>query len=148
MSGSKKTKNDDEYPMKNGKAMTVIIQNFDFDKRLNIKPKNGNRQEHAKLIQEMVSVVKGSEEPKVLENKKYEEIVTEMKEIAESQANRTVDCIIVVVLTTGTDRGDLYAKDRFYPVEKLQNIFNGNKCQGLAGKPKLFFISVRDSRSN
>jgi len=37
----------------------------------------------------------------------------------------------------------LYAADRKYPTKTLWEIFTGDLCPSLAGKPKLFFIQVK-----
>lgn len=51
------------------------------------------------------------------------------------------DCFVCCLLTHG-ENGVFYAKDNKYASDELWNPFLGNKCQSLAGKPKLFFIQA------
>nr|CAD7446862.1 unnamed protein product [Timema bartmani] len=52
------------------------------------------------------------------------------------------DCLLVTVLTHGMDNGYLHSKDSVYNVEKLWMPFTAEKCQTLAGKPKIFIIQA------
>lgn len=56
------------------------------------------------------------------------------------------DCIVIIVLSHGEDK-ILYAKDTSYKPEILWSAFTADKCPSLAGKPKLFFIQVRNRQS-
>jgi caspase 7 len=47
----------------------------------------------------------------------------------------------VVVMTHGMEN-ILYGKDKQYETHRLWEPFTADKCRGLAGKPKLFFIQV------
>ena len=52
------------------------------------------------------------------------------------------DCLVVAVLTHGT-KGKLYGTDgRLVPVEEITELFTGNKCPTLAGKPKVFLLQA------
>lgn len=51
------------------------------------------------------------------------------------------DCLVIAVLSHG-EHGIIYAKDGVYKPESLWTPFTADKCQTLAGKPKLFFIQV------
>jgi hypothetical protein len=47
----------------------------------------------------------------------------------------------VVVLSHGNE-GILYGYDRPYQTQELWEPFTADRCEELAGKPKLFFIQV------
>jgi len=51
------------------------------------------------------------------------------------------DCLVVVVLSHG-ELGLLYAYDVAYKADSLWHYFTADRCQSLAGKPKLFFIQA------
>ncbi|KFB49998.1 ancaspase-7 [Anopheles sinensis] len=51
------------------------------------------------------------------------------------------DCLVVVVMTHGSE-DVLYASDSTYKVDRLWEMFLGNACPTLLGKPKLFFIQA------
>ena len=50
--------------------------------------------------------------------------------------------VSVVVLSHGNE-GILYGYDRPYLTHQLWEPFTADRCEDLAGKPKLFFIQVR-----
>lgn len=86
----------------------------------------------------------------VLEDLKFDVVVHEDLTLAEvfdeidslSQADHSdADCLLVVVLSHG-DPGMIWAQDHEYSTDKLFKSFAGDKCLGLAGKPKLFFIQA------
>lgn len=54
------------------------------------------------------------------------------------------DCLMVAVLTHGFDNGYLYARDTIYSTDSLWLPFTADKCLTLAGKPKIFFVQVRN----
>uniref|UniRef100_A0AAG5DUU8 Uncharacterized protein n=1 Tax=Anopheles atroparvus TaxID=41427 RepID=A0AAG5DUU8_ANOAO len=51
------------------------------------------------------------------------------------------DCLVVVVMTHGSE-DVLYASDSTYKVDRLWELFLGDACPSLLGKPKLFFIQA------
>jgi hypothetical protein len=55
---------------------------------------------------------------------------------------KNYDCLVVFVLTHGSESERIYAKDREYFVKELVEPFTGKNCIQLVNKPKLFFIQV------
>ena len=55
---------------------------------------------------------------------------------------KNCDCLVVFVLTHGSECEKICAKDRTYYVKELVEPFTGRNCIQLADKPKLFFIQV------
>ena len=52
------------------------------------------------------------------------------------------DCLLVAVLTHGT-KGKLYGSDgKLVPVEEITELFSGNNCPSLTGKPKIFLLQA------
>lgn len=51
------------------------------------------------------------------------------------------DCLAIAVLSHG-ELGLLYAHDAAYKADSLWHYFTADRCQSLAGKPKLFFIQA------
>lgn len=64
---------------------------------------------------------------------------------AAAEDHTDADCLIVVVMSHG-ESGLLHSTDSLYPVDMLWAPFTGDRCSSLAGKPKLFFIQVRQIR--
>ena len=71
----------------------------------------------------------------------YQAIEDTIDRTAKDVNDFACDCILVTVLSYGTE-SSLYAHDKEYPTQILWNSFTGDKCPGLAGKPKIFIIQV------
>jgi hypothetical protein len=54
----------------------------------------------------------------------------------------SADCLLVAVMTHG-ETGLLHSRDTVYQIQELWLHFTGDKCHSLIGKPKLFFIQVK-----
>ncbi|XP_020278895.1 caspase-1-like [Pseudomyrmex gracilis] len=52
------------------------------------------------------------------------------------------DCICIIVLTHGFHNDLICAKDAAYKSDKIWKPFTANRCNTLAGKPKLFFFQA------
>jgi hypothetical protein len=53
------------------------------------------------------------------------------------------DCFACAILSHG-EEGIVYGKNGKIDIKKLLQPFKGNNCDSLAGKPKLFFIQVKN----
>jgi len=51
------------------------------------------------------------------------------------------DCFICVILSHG-EEGIIYGTNGTLKLQYLIEMFKGDRCPSLAGKPKLFFIQV------
>lgn len=58
------------------------------------------------------------------------------------QDHSDTDCFACVVLTHGEANGQLYGRDGLYLASDLLDLFKGDRCLTLTGKPKLFFIQA------
>ena len=58
------------------------------------------------------------------------------------------DCLCVITLTHGLEKGIICANDVMYTSNELWKPFTADKCLTLAGKPKLFFIQVNQLKLN
>jgi len=55
--------------------------------------------------------------------------------------NSDADCFVCVILSHGED-GVIYGTNGTLKLHSLIEMFKGDYCPSLAGKPKLFFIQV------
>ncbi len=53
------------------------------------------------------------------------------------------DCIMCIFLTHGDD-GVIYGKDGTLPIQAFFDVFRGENCPSLVGKPKIFLVQVTD----
>lgn len=64
-----------------------------------------------------------------------------LKEAADID-HKKFDCLLIAILTHGSE-GKLYGVDNeSVPVKDLTQLFNGDQCPSLIGKPKIFFIQA------
>nr|XP_056717348.1 CASP8 and FADD-like apoptosis regulator [Euleptes europaea] len=65
-----------------------------------------------------------------------------LREVAGLKQHKDYDCFVCVVVSRGNHQ-DIFCTDCALPgfaLEKVKRFFTGDKCTGLLGKPKLFFI--------
>jgi len=74
------------------------------------------------------------------DNLKADEMECKLKEVA-SLNHKEYDCLMIAILTHGK-QGKLYGTDKLTPIVPLINLFDGNKCPTLVGKPKIFVIQA------
>ena len=74
------------------------------------------------------------------DNLKATEMECKLKEVA-GLNHQEYDCLMVAILTHGK-QGKLYGTDRTTPIAPLINLFDGNHCPTLVGKPKIFVIQA------
>ncbi|XP_066476960.1 CASP8 and FADD-like apoptosis regulator [Tiliqua scincoides] len=66
----------------------------------------------------------------------------ELYEVARLKEHKDYDCFVCVLISRGNHQ-ELFCTNHVvpgFPLERVKNYFSGDKCPGLLGKPKLFFI--------
>ena len=76
-------------------------------------------------------------------NLNYADIATLLDEMASDIDHSHSDCFVMFLLSHG-NLGTIYAYDAPYPTQKLWEPFTANRAPTLTGKPKLFFIQVKN----
>lgn len=73
----------------------------------------------------------------------------EMKNLLKD-VGKTVDgdCFVCCILSHGEKEGVCGTDGALISVDEIREPFNGNNCQRLAGKPKLFFIQACRGKRN
>nr|APY24037.1 caspase 8 [Corbicula fluminea] len=80
------------------------------------------------------------------DNMKETEMMSYLIDIAHNVDHRNFDCFVCCILTHGV-LGYLYGSNgRLISIKDLTATFQANRCQTLAGKPKLFFIQACQGR--
>lgn len=72
-------------------------------------------------------------------DKKKWEILELIKGLANDN-HKSTDCLLIAVLSHGNFESGIYACDQAYELDTLWNPFVADRCPGMAGKPKWFFI--------
>lgn len=114
--------------------MALIFNHNEFD---NEEPRLGSECDEVNIKNVLLNL---SFEVKAYKDLTFREIKNILQETADLDHSDN-DCLVVVLMSHG-NKGELYAKDRTYPVACLWENFLGNDCKSLIGKPKLFFIQA------
>lgn len=62
--------------------------------------------------------------------------------ISAAAANHVdADCFVCVFLSHG-ENGHVYAYDGQIEIKEITDLFKGDKCRSLVGKPKIFILQV------
>lgn len=61
---------------------------------------------------------------------------------ASKDDHSNADCFVCVFLSHGED-DHIYAFDDKIKIQTITDMFRGEKCQSLVGKPKIFIIQVK-----
>jgi len=118
-----------------GKA--YIFNHMNFDPVQQLKARNGTNADRDNL---RVCLRQLDFEVEVYDDLKVKDIERVLEEAA-LEDHSDADCILVAVMSHG-ELGILYGRDNPYKPDRLWSHFSADKCQTLAGKPKLFFIQA------
>ncbi|RWS09253.1 caspase-like protein, partial [Dinothrombium tinctorium] len=127
----------EEYFMKAAKRGPCLIFNHEnFDKRTNQPKRRGTANDRDALQNSFRNL---GCNVKVFDDLTFDSIYNEIHAAAkQNYANK--NCFICCILTHGD--GKLFARDRPYDISTLLEPFHGDRCQTLAGKPKIFIIQA------
>ncbi|NXM35084.1 CASP6 protein, partial [Oxyruncus cristatus] len=79
-------------------------------------------------------------EVRVFDDLKAEDVLQKIYE-ASMDDHSNADCFVCVFLSHG-ENDHIYAHDANIKIEKITDMFRGDKCQSLVGKPKIFIIQA------
>ncbi|KFQ86375.1 Caspase-6, partial [Phoenicopterus ruber ruber] len=79
-------------------------------------------------------------EVRLFDDLKVEEVLEKISEASEDD-HSNADCFVCVFLSHG-ENDHVYARDGQIKIEAITDMFRGDKCQSLAGKPKIFIIQA------
>ncbi|XP_054239131.1 caspase-6 isoform X3 [Indicator indicator] len=79
-------------------------------------------------------------EVRLFDDLKAEDVLQEIYK-ASKDDHRNADCLLCVFLSHG-ENDYVYAYDAQIKIETITDMFRGDKCQSLVGKPKIFIIQA------
>ncbi|NXM69550.1 CASP6 protein, partial [Serilophus lunatus] len=79
-------------------------------------------------------------EVRVFDDLKAEDVLQNILK-ASMEDHSNADCFVCVFLSHG-ENDEVYAYDAKIKIETITDMFRGNKCQSLIGKPKIFIIQA------
>ncbi|VDI74423.1 caspase 3 [Mytilus galloprovincialis] len=129
--------NQAEYPISSGIA--VVINNINFDDRLNLTDRIGSDLDASSLFQRFMELGFDSD---LLNDATKNEMETKFNEIkGDKESLKITDCLIVVLLTHGTE-DSVYMTDGVVKIKNVMEHFNATNCPELHLKPKVFILQA------
>ncbi|XP_075473265.1 caspase-6 [Ascaphus truei] len=127
-----------EYKMNNKRRGLALIFNHEwFHWFLTMPERRGTNADRENLRKRLTEQ---GFEVHCYENLKAEEVLQKIHD-ASVRDHSDADCFLCVFLSHGEDN-HVYAYDAKIEIQKLTNLFKGDKCQSLVGKPKIFIIQA------
>jgi caspase-like apoptosis-related cysteine protease len=133
--------NDLYYSLKKGRGLAIIINHEVFDE-IDVYS-HGRRRGTVRDLEILKKTFSDlGFEIDLQENKTYKQIMDHISQVSRMDELKDYDCLVVFVLTHGSECETICAKDGTYYVKELVEPFTGRNCIQLANKPKLFFIQA------
>lgn len=73
-------------------------------------------------------------------------IFTKCAPAAAQEDHSDADCFLLAFLSHGED-DHIFAYDGKISIQEITSLFKGDKCKSLVGKPKIFVVQVRSTKS-
>ncbi|KAK2916398.1 hypothetical protein Q8A67_000772 [Cirrhinus molitorella] len=128
----------EEYKMDHRKrGMALIFNHNYFHGQLMLNSRSGTEADKQNLV---VRFQELGFEVKAYDDYKREEVLSKIREAA--GANHVdADCFVCVFLSHG-ENGHVYANDGQIEIQEITDLFKGDKCRSLVGKPKIFILQA------
>ncbi|NXD02224.1 CASP6 protein, partial [Certhia familiaris] len=127
-----------EYEMNHERRGVALIFNHEhFFWRLMLRDRRGTMVDRNNLKRSLTDL---GFEVRLFDDLKAKDVEQKLNE-ASREKHSNADCFVCVFLTHG-DGEHVYAYDDKIEIQKITDIFRGDKCQSLVGKPKIFIIQA------
>ncbi|XP_043089640.1 caspase-6-like isoform X2 [Puntigrus tetrazona] len=128
----------EEYKMDHKKrGMALIFNHERFYWQLMLPSRSGTNADRENLVRRFRDL---GFDVKACDDYKREEVLSTIGEAA--AANHVdADCFVCVFLSHG-ENGHIYAYDGQIEIQEITDLFKGNKCHSLVGKPKIFILQA------
>ncbi|NXE34778.1 CASP6 protein, partial [Ptilorrhoa leucosticta] len=127
-----------EYKMNHQKRGVALIFNHEhFFWRLTLPDRRGTMADRNNLKRSLTDL---GFEVRLFEDLKAEDVLQKIYE-ASMDDHSNADCFVCVFLSHGED-DHIYAYDAKVKIQTITDMFRGDKCQSLVGKPKIFIIQA------
>ncbi|XP_052823815.1 caspase-3-like [Octopus bimaculoides] len=128
-----------KYDMvRNKKNLALIINNVKFDKSTGMPERQGSDKDASAIKHTLESLHFQVINRTNLSVKSMEQIFWDIS--TRDYAN--YNCFVCVILTHGEDNNWIYGTDDKVKLDDLVEMLLPNRCPGLIGKPKLFFVQA------
>ncbi|NXA70334.1 CASP6 protein, partial [Mohoua ochrocephala] len=128
----------EEYKMNHQRRGVALIFNHErFSWRLTLSGRPGTRADRDNLNRSLTNL---GFEVRLFDDLKAEDVMQKISE-ASADDHSNADCFVCVFLSHGED-DHIYAYDADIKIQTITDMFRGDKCQSLVGKPKIFIIQA------
>ncbi|NWV09620.1 CASP6 protein, partial [Ptilonorhynchus violaceus] len=128
----------EQYKMNHQRRGVALIFNHEFFSwRLMLSNRHGTRADRNNLQRSLSDL---GFEVRLFDDLKEEDVLQKIRE-ASMDDHSNADCFVCVFLSHGED-DHVYAHDAKIKIETITDMFKGDKCRSLAGKPKIFIIQA------
>ncbi|XP_067285047.1 caspase-6-like isoform X3 [Pseudorasbora parva] len=127
-----------EYKMNHKKrGMALIFNHEHFYWQLRLNSRSGTNADKQNLVRRFQEL---DFEVKAYDDYKRDEVLAKIKEAA--AANHVdADCFVCIFLSHG-ENDHIYANDGMIKIEEITDLFKGDMCRSLVGKPKIFILQA------
>ncbi|NWR11739.1 CASP6 protein, partial [Paradoxornis webbianus] len=127
-----------EYQMNHKRRGVALIFNHEyFSWRLMLSDRPGTMADRNNLKRSLTDL---GFEVRLSDNLKAEDVMQKIKE-ASMEDHSDADCFVCVFLSHGED-DHIYAHNDKIKIQEITDMFRGDKCPSLIGKPKIFVIQA------
>ncbi|CAI9722937.1 caspasecaspase-3-like [Octopus vulgaris] len=123
---------------RNKENLALIINNESFDESTGMPERQGSDEDASKIKKSLKSLHFEVIDHNNLSVKEMTQIFTDISRMDLAKYN----CFVCVILTHGEDDNQIYGTDGKVNLDTLVEMLLPNRCPGLIGKPKLFFIQA------
>ncbi|CAM4366083.1 unnamed protein product [Leuciscus chuanchicus] len=126
------------YKMNHKKrGMALIFNHERFYWQLMLGNRSGTEADRQNLVRRFQEL---DFEVKAYNDYKRDEVLDKIKEAAAAD-HADADCFVCVFLSHG-ENGHIFANDGKIEIEEVTDLFKGDKCRSLVGKPKIFILQA------
>ncbi|KAM4808254.1 caspase-3 [Rhinophrynus dorsalis] len=127
-----------KYRMDYGEmGLCLIINNKNFHPSTNMGTRNGTDLDARRLQETFRSL---GYKVEIHNDRKCADIFGVLKKASDEDHSKR-NSFVCAILSHGED-GLIYGTDGSIPIKNLTNLFRGDRCKTLVGKPKIFFIQA------
>ncbi|XP_051742209.1 caspase-6 [Ctenopharyngodon idella] len=128
----------EEYKMNHKKrGMALIFNHENFYWHLRLNSRSGTNADRENLVRRFKEL---DFEVKAYDDYKRDQVLEKIKEAA--AANHVdADCFVCIFLSHG-ENGHIYAYDEKIEIQEITDLFKGDMCRSLVGKPKIFILQA------
>ncbi|KAF5884483.1 caspase-6-like isoform X2, partial [Clarias magur] len=124
-----------EYEMNHKRRGCALI--FNQENVRNNKPRHGTNKDRDNLSKSFQAL---GFEVKPHNDKSKKDVLEVLHKAAQANHMET-DCFVCVFLTHGKE-GHIYASDDAIKIKEITDLFRGDQCKSLVGKPKIFIFQA------